>query len=110
VPSGAGVRADYAAFCTLVHSAAVLLIEIDSISAIGPNLIEAALATDERVASLDDKVRRHLQDHCSKLPEVATICWVNPSNPDERVIAWLESGAPADRFRTLGHAPAPPKE
>ena len=38
VPSGAGVRADYAAFYTLVHSAAVLLIETDSISAIGPNV------------------------------------------------------------------------
>ena len=37
VPS-AGVCADNAAFCPLVHSAAVLLIEIDSISAIGPNL------------------------------------------------------------------------
>jgi hypothetical protein len=36
VPSSADVRADYAAFCTLVHSAAVLRIETDSISAIGP--------------------------------------------------------------------------
>jgi hypothetical protein len=36
VPSSAGVRADYAPFYTLVHSAAVLLIETDSISAIGP--------------------------------------------------------------------------
>jgi hypothetical protein len=36
VPSGAGVRADYVAIYTLVHSAAVLLIETDSISAIGP--------------------------------------------------------------------------
>ena len=36
VPSGASVRAEYAAFCTLVHSAAVLLIETDSIPAIGP--------------------------------------------------------------------------
>ena len=57
-------------------------------------LIEAALATDQRVASLDDKVRKHLQDHRSKLPEVASICWVNPNTPAEGVVAWLESGHP----------------
>jgi hypothetical protein len=74
------------------------------------HLIEAALATDQRVASLDDEVRKHLQDRRPKLPEVATICWVNPSNRDERVVDWLESGAPADRFRTLGHVPPRPKE
>jgi hypothetical protein len=73
-------------------------------------LIEAALATDERVASLDDEVRDCLRDHCSKLPEVASVCWVNPKNPTEGAVAWLESGAPADRFRTLGYAPAPLKE
>ncbi len=43
MPSGAGVRADYAAFYTLVHSAAVLLIEIDSILAIGPTAPACAL-------------------------------------------------------------------
>jgi hypothetical protein len=73
------------------------------------HLIEAALATDERVASLDDKVRRHLQDHRSNLPEVALICWVNPSIPGEGVVAWLEAGAPADRFRTLGYVSPRPK-
>ena len=36
MPTGAGVRADYATFYTLVHTAAVLLIETDSIPAIGP--------------------------------------------------------------------------
>jgi len=74
------------------------------------HLIEAALAADQRVASLDDEVRKHLQDHRSELPEVASICWVNPNIPAEGVIAWLESGAPADRFRTLGYGPSRPKE
>jgi hypothetical protein len=73
-------------------------------------LIEAALATDERVASLDDEVRNCLRHHCSKLPEVTLICWVNPNIPAEGVVPWLESGAPADRFRTLGHAPARRKD
>jgi hypothetical protein len=74
------------------------------------HLIEAALMTDERVASLDDKVRNCLRDHCSKLPEVASVCWVNPKNPTEGAVAWLKSGAPADRFRTLGYAPPSRKE
>ena len=43
------------------------------------HLIEAALATDKRVASLDDRVRRHLRDHAAKLSEVPSMCWVNPS-------------------------------
>ena len=37
MPSGAGVRADHAAPCTATNRAAVLLIETDSISLIGPS-------------------------------------------------------------------------
>src|SRR5437016_1351946 len=40
-------------------------------------LIEAALAAEKRVISLDDHVRKHLRDHRSKLPELRPICWVN---------------------------------
>jgi hypothetical protein len=69
------------------------------------HLIEAALATDERVASLDDQVRNHLRNHAAKLPEAQSICWVNPNSSDEAAIHWLESGAPADKSRMLGHAP-----
>jgi hypothetical protein len=67
-------------------------------------LIEAALATDQRVASLDDQVRKHLQATVAKLPEVAAVCWVNPAKSEEQCIAWLKSGAPAERPRMLGHA------
>jgi hypothetical protein len=66
-------------------------------------LIEAALVTEKRVTSLDDHVRKHLQDHLSELPEVRSICWVNPSTPEEEAVAWLEAGAPAERSRMLGH-------
>ena len=69
------------------------------------HLIEAGLATDQRIASLDDRVRDHLKEHSSVLREVAPICWINPNTPEEQVIFWLESGAPADGFRTLGHIP-----
>ena len=66
------------------------------------HLIEAALATDKRVASLDDRVRNHLRNQAAKLPEVQSICWVNPNSNDEAAIAWLESGAPPERPRMLG--------
>jgi hypothetical protein len=74
------------------------------------HLIEAALATDERVASLDDRVRQHLRDQAPKLPELHSICWVNPNKPEEASIAWLESGAPAEKSRTLGYGSARSKE
>jgi hypothetical protein len=66
-------------------------------------LIEAALVTEKRASSLDDHVRKHLQDHLPRLPEVRSICWVNPCTPEEEAVAWLAAGAPAERSRTLGH-------
>jgi hypothetical protein len=65
-------------------------------------LVEAAMATERLVVSLDDEMRDHLRDHVAKLPEVRAICWVNPCTPEEGAIAWLEAGAPAERSRTLG--------
>jgi len=67
-------------------------------------LIEAALATDQRVASLDDQVRTHLKKRVPNLTELASICWVNPSKPDEMTIAWLEAGAPAVKTRMIGRS------
>ena len=66
-------------------------------------LIEAALVTEKRVNSLDDHVRQQLRDHLAKLPEVRSICWVNPCTPDEEAVAWLEAGALADQRRMLGY-------
>ncbi len=43
------------------------------------------------------------QDRLSQLSEVRSICWVNPCTPEEKAIAWLEAGAPAERSRMLGH-------
>jgi hypothetical protein len=68
-------------------------------------LIEAALVSEKRVISLDDKVRKHLRDHHSRLAEVRSICWVNPCTLEEHAIAWLETGAPAERTRLLGFTP-----
>jgi hypothetical protein len=68
-------------------------------------LIEAAVAAEKRVASLDDHVRKHIRAHRDKLPELRNVCWVNPSDPTEEAVTWLESGAPLDPYRTLGYTP-----
>ncbi len=65
------------------------------------HLIEAALITQERVASLDDQVRKHLANHCVSLTEVNSICWINPAAPSEKAIEWLKAGAPPERHRRL---------
>lgn len=67
------------------------------------HLLEAALASDKRIASLDDEVRGLFHQHHASIPEIGGICWVNPDRPEEKAIPWLESGAPADRHRMLGN-------
>lgn len=65
------------------------------------HLIEAALATDSRVASLDDQVRGHLSALAAAIDELRSILWVNPAVPDERAVEWLEKGAPNEKKRRL---------
>jgi hypothetical protein len=69
------------------------------------HLIEAALATDRRIASLDDRVRNQVRAHAAELRVVRSICWVNPNIASEIPIAGLESGAPAEKSRMLGSTP-----
>jgi hypothetical protein len=82
---------------------AVADVDIAAIIEKDRRLIEAALMTDPRVVALDDAVRKHLQDYRFALPEVRSICWVNLSTLEEPAIAWLKSGAPAERSRLLGY-------
>lgn len=70
-------------------------------------LIEAALVTEKRITSLDDRVRKHLEDHIDRLPEVRPICWVNPDRDEETALDWLATGAPAERRRLLGFVTTP---
>jgi len=67
-------------------------------------LIEAAIGTEKRVASLDDQVRRHIRAHRDEFPEICGICWVNPSDPAQEAVAWLKEGAPSDAYWKLGYA------
>jgi hypothetical protein len=58
------------------------------------HLLDAALATDSRVASLDDTARGHFRRLAAKLDALKSIMWVNPVVEKESAIDWLERGAP----------------
>ena len=67
-------------------------------------LIEAALATDRTVASLDKEVRVFLREAAHVVEELRAVVWVNPELEEETPILWLEHGAPAEPERMLGYA------
>ena len=57
------------------------------------HLIEAALATDQRIIALDDAARALFSEASSNISEIQNILWVNPVAEPEQVMAWL-NGAP----------------
>jgi hypothetical protein len=65
------------------------------------HLLEAALATDSRIASLDDNARGHFQRLAAALESIRSIMWVNPAIEDEQAVQWLENGAKRMRSRQL---------
>lgn len=68
-------------------------------------LIEAALATDRIVISLDETVRALFIAATNDLEEMKVVLWVNPTNPDEMCLEWLENSAPSEPHRCLGYRP-----
>ena len=67
------------------------------------HLIEAALDTDKRIISLDDNTaRKFFARGANEFEELKSIVWVNPDNPEETAIEWLENGAPVENERMLG--------
>jgi len=66
-------------------------------------LIEAALATDSVVASLDEEVRALFRDFSPQWRQIKTVAWVNPTKEEDKAIAWLESGAMPENERMLGY-------
>lgn len=65
------------------------------------HLIQAALATDSRIASLDDAVRGHFSRLAAEFPPLRPIMWVNPVTEGAGAVGWLETGAKAQRSRRL---------
>ena len=71
------------------------------------HLIEAALATDRAVASLDDNARELFRNITEKVGKLKPVVWVNPSNEPGDVIAWLKKGAKFEKRRSLGYGKNP---
>lgn len=57
------------------------------------HLLESAIATDNRIVSLDDKVR-HLFKSELDVQDVNSVMWVNPIVDPEQLLVWLEEGSP----------------
>jgi len=64
------------------------------------HLLEAALATDKIVISLDDEARRLYSKISADVDEIREITWRNPTDKD--IISWLKRGATPDRKHWLG--------
>jgi hypothetical protein len=65
------------------------------------HLIEAAMETDWRVASLDDNARGHFARLAANFDSLRKIVWVNPAIEEEQAVEWLMEGAPNERSRRL---------
>jgi hypothetical protein len=67
------------------------------------HVIEAAIATDKTVASLDDVVRRLFAEASRHIGEFRSVVWINPSRQEEKPIEWLKSGAKPEDERRLNY-------
>ena len=66
------------------------------------HLLQAALATDQTVISLDETVRGLFAHAAQLVGEIRDIIWVNPDRTaEEQPIAWLQNGAQPEEDRRL---------
>lgn len=64
-------------------------------------LVEAALSTDQRVISLDERVRALFSRLSSHVSDLQMIVWINPAVPEEEPITWLQEGAKHELRRCI---------
>ena len=65
------------------------------------HLLQAALATDQSIVSLDETVRQLFKQASQQVGEIRNIIWVNPDRTEEQPIAWLQNGALPEANRRL---------
>ena len=66
------------------------------------HLLQAALATDQTIISLDETVRQLFKRAAQQVGEIRNIIWVNPDRTaEEQPITWLQNGAPPEPQRQL---------
>ncbi|MEW6378446.1 MAG: hypothetical protein AB1611_02430 [bacterium] len=66
------------------------------------HLIEAALASERTIISLDEIVKKLFAAASGSIGELKNVVWVNPAKEDEHPIIWLQDGAKAEKDRQLG--------
>lgn len=71
------------------------------------HLLEAALASDETILSMNSSDRDRFKAICEQIALIQNIIWVNPNEPAEKCSDWLDNGAPDDDFRKLGYRDEP---
>ena len=66
------------------------------------HLLDAALATDHTIISLDETVRGLFARATQRVGEIRDIVWVNPERVEkEEPLVWLQNGAPPEECRKL---------
>ena len=65
------------------------------------HLLQAALATDQSIISLDETIRGLFSRASQQVGEIRYIIWVNPDRAEEQPIRWLQNGAPPEAHRRL---------
>ncbi len=64
-------------------------------------LIEAALASDSLIASLDQTARKLFAEAAGSIRELKKVVWVNPEIEEEDCLDWLSRGARSEKKRQL---------
>ena len=65
------------------------------------HLLQAAIATDHTIVSLDETVQGLFAHASQQVGEIRNIIWVNPDRSAEEPITWLQNGAPPEGHRQL---------
>jgi len=66
------------------------------------HLVEAALASDGLIVSMDDEARSLFRELSRQAKQIRHLVWINPAVEEETPIAWLKAGAPTEEHRKLG--------
>lgn len=66
------------------------------------HLIEAALASDLAVVSVEENARKRFARVAAETTALRTIAWVNPTKEDEHCMDWLNRGANPKPERRFG--------
>lgn len=88
----------------LCHELEATAVQEENINAILKDfhLLQAALATDQTVVSLDETIRGLFKRASQQVGEIRNIIWINPDKTtEEQPILWLQNGAPPEAHRRL---------